>query len=167
MNVKVQKFVTKTKTQFIKLNYYFKLFNIHITQIYLINMTLKWHYISMFENFDNFLVVWHGCWFDWLWSRPYGKFIDRYILYIKAIVSVCLCGQCLEDSSSHCPFPRNNSFEHTEQGVLNCLNFWPPRVCLHSGGSPKPRHGIFKDMIFRTWDFSFGTYTMWVSKTQT
>jgi len=35
------------------------------------------------------------------------------ILYIKAtvVVSVCvgsawkLCGQCLEDSSSHCPFP--------------------------------------------------------------
>jgi len=28
------------------------------------------------------------------------------ILYIKAIVvSVCLCGQCLEESSSHCPFP--------------------------------------------------------------
>jgi hypothetical protein len=21
------------------------------------------------------------------------------------VVSVCLCGQCLEDSSSHCPFP--------------------------------------------------------------
>ncbi len=35
------------------------------------------------------------------------------------------------------------------------------------GGSPKPRHGIFKDMIFRTCDFSFGTYTVWVSKTQT
>jgi hypothetical protein len=29
------------------------------------------------------------------------------ILYIKAtvVVFVCLCGQCLEDSSSHCPFP--------------------------------------------------------------
>ncbi len=27
------------------------------------------------------------------------------VLYIKATVSVCLCGQCLEDSSSHCPFP--------------------------------------------------------------
>jgi hypothetical protein len=29
------------------------------------------------------------------------------ILYIKAtvVVSVCLCGQCLEDSSSHYPFP--------------------------------------------------------------
>jgi len=78
-----------------------------------------------------------------------------------------MCGQCLEDSSSHCPFLKNNSFEHTEQGVLNCLNFWPPGVCLHLGGSPKPRHGIFKDMIFRTWDFSFGTYTVWVSKTQT
>jgi hypothetical protein len=25
------------------------------------------------------------------------------ILYIKATVFVCLCGQCLEDSSSHCP----------------------------------------------------------------
>ncbi len=35
------------------------------------------------------------------------------------------------------------------------------------GGSPKPRHGIFKDMIFRTSDFSFGMYTVWVSKTQT
>ncbi len=49
------------------------------------------------------------------------------------MVSVCLCGQCLEDSSSHCPFPRNNSFEHIEQGVLNCLSFWPPGVCLHWG----------------------------------
>jgi len=38
---------------------------------------------------------------------------------------------------------------------------------LALGGSPKPRHGIFKDMIFRTWDLSFGTYTVWVSKTQT
>jgi hypothetical protein len=52
-------------------------------------------------------------------------------------------------------------------GVFNCLSFWPPGVCLHWGGSPKPQHGIFKDMIFKTWDFSFGTYTVWVSKTQT
>jgi hypothetical protein len=31
----------------------------------------------------------------------------KIILYIKAtvVVYVCLCGQCLEDSSSHCPFP--------------------------------------------------------------
>jgi hypothetical protein len=76
--------------------------------------------------------------------------IDTSYILKQQCLSVCLCGQCLEDSSSHCPFPRNNSFEHTEQGVLNYLNFWPPRVCLHSGGSPKPRHGIFKDMIFRT-----------------
>ncbi len=34
---------------------------------------------------------------------------------------------------------------------------------LAGGGSPKPKHGIFKDMIFKTWDFSF----VWVSKTQT
>jgi hypothetical protein len=27
------------------------------------------------------------------------------ILYIKATVFVCLCGQCLEDSSNHCLFP--------------------------------------------------------------
>jgi hypothetical protein len=29
------------------------------------------------------------------------------ILYIKTtvVVFVCLCGQCLEDSSNHCPFP--------------------------------------------------------------
>jgi len=81
----------------------------------------------------------------------YGLKQSPHILYIKAtVVSVCLCGQCLEDSSSHCPFPKNNSFEHTEQGVLNCLGFWPLGVCLHWGGSPKPRHGIFKDMIFRT-----------------
>jgi len=89
------------------------------------------------------------------------------ILYIKATMFVCLCGQCLEDSSNHCPFPRNNSFEHTKHGILNYLSFWPPGVCLHWGGSPKPRHGILKDMIVRTWDFSFGTYTVWVSKTQT
>jgi hypothetical protein len=93
-------------------------------------------------------------------------------------VSVCLCGQCLEDSSSHCPFPRNNSFEHTEHGVLNCFSFWPPGVCLHWGvhqnldmeflrtwfsgheisvlgrtrcGFPRPKPGNFLDMIFKTW----------------
>jgi len=74
---------------------------------------------------------------------------DHNLIYKSNIGGVCLCGQCLEDSSSHCPFLRNNSFEHTEQGILNCFSFWPPGVCLHWGGSPKPRHRIFKDMIFR------------------
>ncbi len=46
---------------------------------------------------------------------------------------VCLCGQCLEDSFNNCLFLRNNSFEHTEQGVLNYFSFWPPGVCLHWG----------------------------------
>jgi hypothetical protein len=36
-------------------------------------------------------------------------YIKSDIIYIKATVSVylsvCLCGQCLEDSSSHCLFP--------------------------------------------------------------
>ncbi len=67
----------------------------------------------------------------YLWILTTCNEAQSYILYIKATVSVCLCGQCLEDSFSHCPFPRNNSFEHTEQGVLNCLSFWPPGVCLH------------------------------------
>jgi len=36
--------------------------------------------------------------------------LDASILYIKATVvsvcmSVCLSGQCLENSSKHCPFP--------------------------------------------------------------
>jgi hypothetical protein len=101
------------------------------------------------------------------------------ILYIKSIMSICLCEQCLEDSSSHCPFPINNSFEHTEQGVFNCLSFWPRGVCLHWGvhqnldmeflrtwfsrreisilgrtrcGFPRPKPGNVLDMIFRTWD---------------
>jgi hypothetical protein len=81
------------------------------------------------------------------------------ILYIKATVSVCLSvwavpGRFFQSLLVPC-------------GVFNYLNFWPPGVCLHWGGSPKPRHGIFKDMIFKTWDFSFGMYTVWVSKTQT
>jgi hypothetical protein len=28
----------------------------HLAQISLINMTLKWHYINMFEKFDSFFV---------------------------------------------------------------------------------------------------------------
>jgi hypothetical protein len=51
----------------------FEFFNTHINylpQISLINMILKWHYINMFENFDIFLVVWHGFWLVWLWSYP-------------------------------------------------------------------------------------------------
>jgi hypothetical protein len=32
--------------------------------------------------------------------------LKKTILYIKAtVVSICLCGQCLGDSSNHCPFP--------------------------------------------------------------
>jgi len=37
-----------------------KLFNIHmdhLTQFSLMNMTLKWHYINMFEKIDGFLVL--------------------------------------------------------------------------------------------------------------
>jgi hypothetical protein len=48
---------TKTKTQFIKLNNFYKFFNIHINhlaQMFLINMTLKCHYINMFEKIINF-----------------------------------------------------------------------------------------------------------------
>jgi hypothetical protein len=39
--------------------------------------------------------------------RTLYNFMRGIILYIKAtvVVSVSLCGQCLEDSSSHCPFP--------------------------------------------------------------
>ncbi len=35
----------------------------------------------------------------------FGIAFTSKILYIKATMSVCLCGQCLEDSSNHCPFP--------------------------------------------------------------
>ncbi len=59
--------------------------------------------------------------------------LPSYILKQQCLF-VCLCGQCLEDSSSHCPFPINNSFEHTEHGVINCFSFWPHGVCLHWGG---------------------------------
>ncbi len=84
-----------------------------------------------------------------------GALCTRFtlVLYVKATVSVCLCGQCLEDSSSHCPF----LVEFLIVSVFGHLEF----ACTW-GGSPKPRHGIFKDMIF-----SFGTYMVWVSKTQT
>jgi hypothetical protein len=101
------------------------------------------------------------------WNLPISSvvfFIIINLIYKSNNGGVCLCGQRLEDSSNHCPSPRNNSFEHTEHGVLNCLSFWPPGVCLHWGASPKPRHGIFKDMIFKTWDFNFGTYTVWVPR---
>jgi hypothetical protein len=50
---------TKTKTQFIKLNKIYKIFNTHINhlaQTFLINMTLKCHYINIFEKNDSFLV---------------------------------------------------------------------------------------------------------------
>jgi hypothetical protein len=33
-------------------------------------MTLKWHYIYMFNKINSFLVVWHGFWLVWLWSHP-------------------------------------------------------------------------------------------------
>jgi hypothetical protein len=33
----------------------------------LINMTLKWHYINMFEKIDSSTIVQHGFWFIWLW----------------------------------------------------------------------------------------------------
>jgi hypothetical protein len=32
----------------------------HLAQISLINMTLKWHYVHMFEKIDSFSIVWHG-----------------------------------------------------------------------------------------------------------
>jgi hypothetical protein len=49
----------KTKTQFIKLNNFYKFFNTHINhlaQMFFINMTLKCHYIKMFEKIDSFFV---------------------------------------------------------------------------------------------------------------
>jgi hypothetical protein len=61
---KVQKSFIKTKTQFIKLcllEFYDTHIN-HLTQISLINMTLKWRYVNMFEKIDKFLVVKHGFW---------------------------------------------------------------------------------------------------------
>jgi hypothetical protein len=68
---KVQKFFIKTKIQFIKLCL-LELYNTHInhlTQISLINMTLKWRYVNMFEKIDSSLVVKHGFWLVWLWSH--------------------------------------------------------------------------------------------------
>jgi hypothetical protein len=88
------------------------------------------------------------------------------ILYIKAtMVSVCV-------GSVEKILPVTaRSLEITHLNTLNRA-FLIVSVFGHlkfacTGGSPKPRHGIFKDMIFRTRDFSFGTYTVWVSKTQT
>jgi hypothetical protein len=148
-------------------------------------MTLKWHYISMFENFDNFLVVWHGCWFDWLWSRPYGKFIDRYILYIKVIVSVYL-SVCVGSAwkillvTARSPeithlntlnraFLTVSIFGHLEfactRGVhqnldMEFLRTWfSGREISVLGrtrcGFPRPKPRNFLDMIFTTWDPQF------------
>jgi hypothetical protein len=59
--------VFKFKSPLLKSNFnilnkmiFLEFFNIHInhlSQISLINMTLKWHYINLFEKIDNFLIV--------------------------------------------------------------------------------------------------------------
>jgi hypothetical protein len=51
----------------------------HLAKISLINMTLKWHYINMFEKIHNFWLVRHGFWLVWLWSHPISHY---YILKI-------------------------------------------------------------------------------------
>ncbi len=51
----------------------------HLAIFFLINMTLKWHYINMFEKIHNFLLVQHGFWLIWLWSHPTSHY---YILKI-------------------------------------------------------------------------------------
>jgi hypothetical protein len=48
----------------------FEFFNTHIyhlTQISLINMTLKWRYINICDKIDNFSIIWHNFWLIWLW----------------------------------------------------------------------------------------------------
>jgi hypothetical protein len=53
-----------------------------LLQISLMNMTLKWHYINMFENFDKFSVVWHGFWLVWMWlhlKNPKFHVITKHI----------------------------------------------------------------------------------------
>jgi len=45
----------------------------HLTQISLINMILKWHYINMLEKIDSFSVVKHGFCLIWLWSHPLSQ----------------------------------------------------------------------------------------------
>ncbi len=87
-------------------------------------------------------------------------------------MSVCLCGQCLEDSSSHYPFLVEFLIVSVGHLEFACIG----------GGSPKPRHmysrtwfsrreisvlgrtrcgfprpkpGNFLDMIFRRWDPQF------------
>jgi hypothetical protein len=64
---------TKTKSEFIKLNDFLQFFNTHINhlaQISLINMTLKWHYINMFDKINSFPTIQHGFWFIWMWLHP-------------------------------------------------------------------------------------------------
>ncbi len=78
--VKVQKSFTKAKTQFIELIFW-KFFHIHINhlaQISLINMTLKWHCINIFEKINNFSIVQHGFWFVWLWLHPIAQTTIRH-----------------------------------------------------------------------------------------
>jgi len=47
------------------------------------------------------------------------------ILYIKAtVVFVCLSGQCLENSSNHCPFPAVCFVEGGGPGKLRNFLIW-------------------------------------------
>jgi hypothetical protein len=57
---------------------FFNTFINHITQISLINITLKWHYINLFEIIDSFLVVWHGFWLIWLWFYLLKVVVPRH-----------------------------------------------------------------------------------------
>jgi hypothetical protein len=106
------------------------------------------------------------------------KVNPSYILKQQCL-SVCLCGQCLEDSSSQCPFPMEfltvSVFGHLEfactGGVhqnldmelnlnMEFLRTWFSRCEISvlgrtRCGFPRPKPGNFLDMIFRMWDPQF------------
>jgi hypothetical protein len=83
-----------------------------------------------------------------MWARAEG--IGTIFLYIKATVVVSVC----VGSAWKILLVTARSSEITHLNTLNRA-FLTVSVFGHlefacTGGSPKPRHGIFKDMIFRT-----------------
>jgi len=70
------------------------------------------------------------------------------ILYIKAIVSVCV-GSAWKNLPGIARFPEIIHLNTLNRAFLIVSVFGHLEFAC-TRGSPKPRHGIFKDMIFRT-----------------
>jgi hypothetical protein len=70
--LKFKSSLLKSNFSLFKLNGFFNFKNHKndLTQISLIDTTLKWHYINIFEKIDSFSIVQHGLCFIWLWYHP-------------------------------------------------------------------------------------------------